>query len=213
MMGLPSRQVAQRDLTSHSRLKLRRTRGADGESAEEKLKRLKRELGEQEHEKLADVPASVETSIPTVTRNTSKSQMHTGEAEKSRPESHPAQANEDVDADADADADAKALSSSEDEDEGIKAAVAQKANAADVALQKELERVKMERQIKAQQEAAMRGLTSNPLLEPAPIQRRWDDDVIFRNQAKGEVDQRERRFVNDIVHSDVHKNFLKKHIL
>jgi len=197
MGNLPSRQIAQRDLTSHSRLKLRRLRGSE-ETAEEKLKRLKRELEEREKK----------DTVPTETSAVSSSSSSSKGAEEASDKKKKADQNEFDDADADVGA-----RSSESEDEEDVAVTAKSKAATDLALEKELQRVKMERQLKAQQESAANGLTSNPLLDPVPIQRRWDDDVIFRNQSKGEPSKRERRFVNDIVHSDTHKDFLKKHIL
>lgn len=43
------------------------------------------------------------------------------------------------------------------------------------------------------------------------IKRRWNDDVIFRNQARDEP-ERKKRFINDTVRSDFHRNFLKKYV-
>jgi protein CWC15 len=38
----------------------------------------------------------------------------------------------------------------------------------------------------------------NPLLNPQDfnIQRRWDDDVVFKNQARGTEEKRSKEFVN-----------------
>lgn len=38
----------------------------------------------------------------------------------------------------------------------------------------------------------------NPLLNPQDfnIKRRWDDDVVFKNQARGTEDKRDKEFVN-----------------
>ena len=39
----------------------------------------------------------------------------------------------------------------------------------------------------------------NPLLNPTKdfnVKRRWDDDVVFRNQARGTEDKRKKEFVN-----------------
>lgn len=38
----------------------------------------------------------------------------------------------------------------------------------------------------------------NPLLNPQDfnIKRRWDDDVVFKNQARGTEDKRGKEFVN-----------------
>jgi protein CWC15 len=43
------------------------------------------------------------------------------------------------------------------------------------------------------------------------LKRRWDDDVVFKNQARNEPKQ-QRRFVNDTLRSDFHKRFLERYI-
>jgi len=59
-------------------------------------------------------------------------------------------------------------------------------------------------------------LVGNPLLSSTEIvsgkvKRRWNDDVVFRNQAKGEPSTK-KRFINDTVRNDFHKRFLNKFI-
>jgi protein CWC15 len=41
--------------------------------------------------------------------------------------------------------------------------------------------------------------------------RRWDEDVVFKNQTRGEV-KAPRRFINDTVRSDFHRRFLERYI-
>ncbi|KAM7397814.1 hypothetical protein PAMA_005915 [Pampus argenteus] len=45
------------------------------------------------------------------------------------------------------------------------------------------------------------------------VKRRWDDDVVFKNCAKG-VDEarKEKRFVNDTLRSEFHKKFMEKYV-
>jgi len=102
-------------------------------------------------------------------------------------------------------------------------------------LMRELERIKQERA----QEAAKREreeaenelkerdsaiLQGNPLLDPTRVgsgstsgggsfvvKRRWDDDVVFKNQAR-EPKKEARRFINDTVRNDFHRKFLNKYI-
>lgn len=41
------------------------------------------------------------------------------------------------------------------------------------------------------------------------VKRRWDDDVIFKNQARGTEDKgKDKRFVNDLLRSDFHRKFM-----
>ena len=43
------------------------------------------------------------------------------------------------------------------------------------------------------------------------IKRRWDDDVVFKNQSRGET-KTPKRFVNDTVRNDFHRRFLERYI-
>ena len=100
-------------------------------------------------------------------------------------------------------------------------------------LMRELERIKKERADEAarqEREAAETDknerdsaiLQGNPLLDPTrlggssstatfAVKRRWDDDVVFKNQAR-EPKKEPRRFINDTVRNDFHRKFLTKYI-
>jgi len=59
-------------------------------------------------------------------------------------------------------------------------------------------------------------LKGNPLLDfdgtkDSTVKRKWNDDVVFRNQTKGEQEVK-KRFINDTIRNDFHKSFLKKYI-
>ena len=43
------------------------------------------------------------------------------------------------------------------------------------------------------------------------VKRRWNDDVVFRNQAKDEPDVK-KRFINDTIRNDFHRSFLRKYV-
>jgi protein CWC15 len=98
----------------------------------------------------------------------------------------------------------------------------------EAALQAELAKIRAEREAtkaKADAEAAAEeqsqmeeaALVGNPLLDSGPVpttttgklKRRWNEDVVFRNQAKNEPEQK-KRFINDTVRNDFHKRFLNK---
>ncbi|KAF8885997.1 Pre-mRNA-splicing factor Cwf15/Cwc15 [Infundibulicybe gibba] len=109
-------------------------------------------------------------------------------------------------------------------------------------LLRELEKIKRERaEEKARQEreqsaadAASREAdiaTSNPLLNLAAalgqdvptgvnttvpgtfaVKRRWDDDLIFKNQAMSNKDKSQGHFVNDLLRTEFHKKFMAKFI-
>jgi protein CWC15 len=122
----------------------------------------------------------------------------------------PPNATEDVD---DTDLDDSDLDDDSDEDD-------------EEALQAELAKIRAEREEarrKASEEEAAeeRGeeeedaFLGNPLLAAGDgggaNKRRWNEDVVFRNQAKGEPKMK-KRFINDTVRNDFHKRFLNKFI-
>ncbi|OAA38563.1 Cwf15/Cwc15 cell cycle control protein [Metarhizium rileyi] len=96
----------------------------------------------------------------------------------------------------------------------------------DAELQRELERVRREREekkkreegerAKEEEEARERNIAlGNPLLnkQDYTIKRRWDDDVVFKNQARGTEDRNKRKeFVNDMLRSDFHRRFMSKYV-
>lgn len=109
------------------------------------------------------------------------------------------------------------------------------AELAKIRAEREAARAKEEEEARAEEEARMEeaALTGNPLLNAAAaggggadgaasaaaaaggggrMKRRWNDDVVFRNQAKGEPDQNKKRFINDTVRNDFHKRFLNKFV-
>lgn len=93
----------------------------------------------------------------------------------------------------------------------------------------ELERIKQERAAESakeesiarrEEEEKMRAEVSggNPLLHHKladhsdfRIKRRWDDDVVFRNQAAKEPGK-QSRFINDTIRNDFHKRFLDRYM-
>ncbi len=108
-------------------------------------------------------------------------------------------------------------SDSESEDEGA-------------VLMRELAKIKAERAAaaaaQAEKEAAKEAeqrekdiALGNPLLnaqqgrEEYGVKRRWDDDVVFKNQARGTEERgKEKRFVNDLLRSDFHRRFMDKYV-
>ena len=124
--------------------------------------------------------------------------------------------NDDLDASSSDEDDSDDDDDSDDEDE-------------EAALQAELAKIRAEREAakkkKDEEEAARNeekleeaALLGNPLLAASNsnggsgrLKRRWNEDVVFRNQAKGEPEIK-KRFINDTVRNDFHKRFLNKFI-
>lgn len=99
------------------------------------------------------------------------------------------------------------------------------------ALLAELNKIKRERAVetskkdqeKKQEEERIRMeniLSGNPLLNYSAgaskgnlkVKRRWDDDVVFKNCARTELDKKQENFINDSLRSDFHKKFMEKYI-
>ena len=62
--------------------------------------------------------------------------------------------------------------------------------------------------------AAGGGFGADTVFGGVGVKRRWDDDVVFKNQAKG-VDQQKqakKRFINDTIRSDFHRAFIARYV-
>ncbi|GMY30905.1 protein CWC15 homolog [Fagus crenata] len=73
------------------------------------------------------------------------------------------------------------------------------------------ERQEREEEIKVKEAELLRG---NPLINNPTsfsVKRRWDDDVVFKNQARGET-KTPKRFINDTIRNDFHRKFLHKYM-
>ncbi|EFQ24891.1 Cwf15/Cwc15 cell cycle control protein [Colletotrichum graminicola] len=93
-------------------------------------------------------------------------------------------------------------------------------------LQREMEKIRRERaekrereereRAKAEEEARERDIAlGNPLLNKPDfnMKRRWDDDVVFKNQARGTEEKgKSKEFINDLLRSDFHKRFMSKYV-
>ncbi|KAK4623681.1 Pre-mRNA-splicing factor cwc15 [Fulvia fulva] len=121
----------------------------------------------------------------------------------------------DIDADSEESEESDSESEDEEEDETAE-------------LMRELAKIKAERAeaaAKAAEEQAKKDeeqrekyiALGNPLLngkkEDYGVKRRWDDDVVFKNQARGTEERgKEKRFVNDLLRSDFHRRFMDKYV-
>lgn len=90
-------------------------------------------------------------------------------------------------------------------------------------LERELEKIKRERAEQRARDEARRTQREhearekeiaygNPLLNEGSSRRKWNEDVVFRNQAKGLDDGKGKGFINDMIRSDFHRKFMDKYI-
>ncbi|XP_064639082.1 spliceosome-associated protein CWC15 homolog [Lineus longissimus] len=97
-------------------------------------------------------------------------------------------------------------------------------------LMAELQKIKKERMAEAAKREADKKveeerirteniLKGNPLMNNQvpektdfKVKRRWDDDVVFKNCARGEDDKKGSRFINDTLRSEFHKKFMEKYV-
>ncbi|KAG5359598.1 Pre-mRNA-splicing factor CWC15 [Yarrowia sp. C11] len=91
----------------------------------------------------------------------------------------------------------------------------------DELLRIELERIKQERaEAKAREEERLaleeekareeQVAFGNPLMNPVAIKRKWNEDVVFRNQTKQA--RKEDSYVNDLIRSDFHRKFMNRYV-
>ncbi len=218
----PSKMVSSKDLVSHRELKGRQE--GQGTAGELLRKDLRAELEEKERAHyLKSNPTTFDAERADDLRllEAAPAAAAGGGAPAGAPRLVPRAADADDEDDGDGGGGA---SSSEGESEDEEAE-----------LLAELARIKRERaedaaRRAAEEAAAAQGaadgelLGGNPLLQDrlAPgggdaagasftVKRRWDDDVVFRNQARGEP-KAVRRFINDTVRSDFHRRFLDRYM-
>ncbi|KXZ50758.1 hypothetical protein GPECTOR_15g443 [Gonium pectorale] len=203
----PSVAMSAKNLPGHTKLKFRQDGQASADDV--RAKDLRAELEEKERKHFSKKSGGASAFEEERQRDLQllESAPPDGQAKQLVPKA--------IDAD-DEDPESSDSSSDEDDDDDEEAL-----------LMAELERIKKERAEeaakKAREEAAaatkakeeeLRG--GNPLLAIGgdvsfSIKRRWDEDVVFKNQARGEP-KAQKRFVNDTIRNDFHKRFLQRYI-
>ncbi|KAJ1944631.1 complexed with cef1p [Kickxella alabastrina] len=212
-----SHLTSAKDLPSHTRLKTRKP-GQGGEK-EYTVEELRQELKEAERKHYeakqlthdtATAESSTEESQPALAANRAKyiemAQMLDAASDEESENGEESDGEESVESGSEG--------SDEESDEDETAL-----------LMRELEKIKRERadeKAREEREAEERKLMNagsvmgaNPLLKGGQefsVKRRWDDDVVFRNQAKGDDGKTQKRFVNDMLRSDFHRKFMSKYI-
>ncbi|CAN6483422.1 unnamed protein product [Victoria cruziana] len=199
----PSQKYSSRDLASHTTLKPRK----EGQGTQEEIQKrnLREELEERERRHFSSKDKGFSEDRDR-RRGTSG---HFLEGPKGDAEERHVPRNVDAD---DSDIDVKSGDESDDDDDDAEALMAEleriKKERAEEKLRKEQQ--KREELLKAKEAELVRG---NPLLNATSfnVKRRWDDDVVFKNQTRGET-KALKRFINDTIRNDFHRKFLQKYM-
>ncbi|CAL9063952.1 uncharacterized protein LOC135636029 [Musa acuminata AAA Group] len=209
----PSQKYSSRDLAAHTNLKPRK----EGQDTQDELQRrnLREELEERERRHFSSKDKSYAEE-----RDRRKGGHLFLEGTKREAEDRIVPRSIDAD---DSDVDVKEAAAADDDNESD----GDEDEDDTEALLAELERIKKERaeeklwkerqqqeeDLKAKEAELMRG---NPLINLSNsasfnVKRRWDDDVVFKNQARGET-KIAKRFINDTIRNDFHRKFLQKYM-
>ncbi|KAK1396577.1 Pre-mRNA-splicing factor Cwf15/Cwc15 [Heracleum sosnowskyi] len=197
----PSQKYSSRDIASHTTLKPRK----EGQDTQEELQKrnLRDELEERERRHFSSREDKDRRKGGHLLLEGSKREIEDRIIPRSADADDDAEIKSDDESDDDDDDD-------EDDTEALLAELEQiKKERAEDKLKKE--RQEQEEQLKVKEAELIRG---NPLLNNATsfnVKRRWDDDVVFKNQTRGET-KTPKRFINDTIRSDFHRKFLQKYM-
>ncbi|KAG2070056.1 Cwf15/Cwc15 cell cycle control protein [Suillus decipiens] len=232
-----SRQFSVRDMAAHTKLKFRQ---AGQTSVGDVARRdLRMELLAAEEE-ARNKKRKAEGKPPLPLTNGNATEAAGDEASKRRKlleEALELDKDDDDDDEKEEGAESKGQENGEEQDEESEEESDEEDETAE--LMRELEKIKKERaEEKARQEREQNAsaavareaeiATSNPLLNLAAalgqspginttvpgtfsVKRRWDDDLIFKNQAASQKDK-SGQFVNDLLRTEFHKKFMAKFI-
>ena len=196
-LGKLSKQYSSRDLPSHTKLKYRQP----GQNAPDEVSRrdMRHDLNERERASRSDKRSSDSRS----SRDQSKRQRI----------DHVTASNIDADDPVDSDTDSDSDDSEDDTAELMAELSRIKKERAEEAMKKEQEQKEEQERIRTENI-----LSGNPLLNGGAansnftVKRRWDDDVVFKNCARGESDKKGQHFINDTLRSEFHKKFMEKYV-
>lgn len=204
----PSQKYSSRDLAAHTNLKPRK----EGQDTQDELQKrnLREELEERERRHFSSKDKSYSDD-----RDRRRGHLLL-EGSKRDAEDRIVPRHEDADdSDVDVKSDDESDGEDDDDEDDTEALLAEleqikRERAEEKARQ---EQQKQEEELKAKEAELVRG---NPLINfnnPTNfnVKRRWDDDVVFKNQARGEA-KAPKRFINDTIRNDFHRKFLQKYM-
>ncbi|XP_070537744.1 spliceosome-associated protein CWC15 homolog [Ptychodera flava] len=193
-----SKQYSSRDLPSHTKLKYRQT----GQNTQDDLRDrdFRKDLEERERAAARE-------------KRGERSGRESSSTKRPRVEQIPA-ANLDADDPIDDDDDDDSDTSDDDDDDT--AELLAELNKIKKERATEQARKETEQKIEEERIRTENILSGNPLLNQQQsdfkVKKRWDDDVVFKNCARGEDDKKDSRFINDTLRSDFHKKFMEKYV-
>ncbi|KAG2315623.1 hypothetical protein Bca52824_018745 [Brassica carinata] len=204
-----SQKYSSRDVAAHTTLKPRR----EGQHTQEEVqkKNLRDELEDRERIHFSSKDKSYSED-----RDRRRGNQLLLEGSKRDPEDRIVPRSVDADdSDVDIKSDDESDDESDDDDEDDTEALM--AELDQIKRERVEERLRKEKQqqmeeLNAKEEELLKG---NPLLNNTPtsfsVKRRWDDDVVFKNQARGEM-KAPKRFINDTIRNDFHRKFLHRYM-
>lgn len=213
----PTRMFSSRSLPAYTVLKFRRTGQASIEEIEQRDLRLELLEAEAQHFSKKDDLYDIKRITQSNNDNESFKNNHDDSKIKRL---RILQETRNIDADeSEKDENKSSEDSEEEEDDDDENETAE--------LLRELEKIRRERaeekeriereKIQQNEEQREREIAAgNPLLNLSSkdfnVKRRWDDDVIFKNQAKGISDRPKKEFVNDLLRTEFHRKFMKRYV-
>uniref|UniRef100_A0A0D9WKV7 Cwf15/Cwc15 cell cycle control protein n=2 Tax=Leersia perrieri TaxID=77586 RepID=A0A0D9WKV7_9ORYZ len=204
----PSGKYSSRDLAAHTTLKPRK----EGQNTQEEVQKrnLRDELEDRERKHYSSKDKSYAEERD---RRKSASLLLEG----SRREAEDKIVPREIDAD-DSDVEPRSDDESDEDDDDDDDTEALMAELERIKKERAEEKLRKERQ-QAEEDAKMKEaelMRGNPLINinnagSFNVKRRWDDDVVFKNQARGET-KTPKRFINDTIRSDFHRKFLQRYM-
>lgn len=196
--GLPSRHIHKEDLPSHAFLKFRQPTQGTKEEIETRDLETELRLKEKAHfEKTDAVPnnygAIINSKEEELLKLTNGIKSKDGKVDFSQFDDSDDEVSSDDESD------------SEEEDD-------------EAELLRELAKIKEEREEERKRkedqeirlEAKLKQVESNSD-NNNKLKRRWNEDIVFRNQSRDEP-KKKTRFINDTIRNDFHKRFLNRYI-
>ncbi|XP_033955201.1 protein CWC15 homolog [Pseudochaenichthys georgianus] len=218
-----SKQYSSRDLPGHTKIKYRQPTQDNQE--EVRARDFRRELEERERvvarEKTRERGPREHTTSSSSSSSSSSKRPRLDQIPAANLDADDPLTDDDEDEDSEEDSDDDDTAALLAELEKIKKERAEEQERKEREQKAEEERIRMENilsgnpliNLAGQQQLQQQQQQVAPTQTTFRVKRRWDDDVVFKNCAKG-VDEarKEKRFINDTLRSEFHKKFMEKYV-